>query len=436
VSEDVKNQKLWTAMLQEPWKKYKTSSLSDDPWQNTSTFAEPHQKRQRVEEESMTPSNMDEVKDIIRGIRSTITQSPTTFDEYTKATHAPIDKGEFSKSAEGTTFKVSNTEQLKLFYSSRLSLLPKKLLARVMSLWRKKLGIRQIVHVRPLYCSNDIKESKYHEFSTCASHSPLLELTLWAADLLLAHHGATEDSNPKLQTSWIKDFQANTESLVADIPTQYCSDPLKRQVQREALPSLFYVAQLYEALCQLKSKGGSSEVEIIIWWRHIHKSKEEKKGMEVPSTGATPPRIPSKRYASSRSTSSGSDDGEDIHTWQVPRRKRQRVNCVREGTGTQCDSTLHKPTNSPTLHSSQASLGPHQLQIPGWEQTEQKPPDYPYEALQHRIVKHEDANAPVATSSESANNMTMQPNYTNRFNIGQHDCNNLASYGPIHNREL
>jgi hypothetical protein len=120
-----------------------------------------------LEQDSPTirKEDTDEVKDVIRDIHAAITPIP---GEHTKATYLLVDEVEnISAPAEGKAFKLSDAKQLELFYRSRLTVIPMKLLRRISGLWYKKLASRDLSNIDGMTVSrlniyDEGKDGEYH----------------------------------------------------------------------------------------------------------------------------------------------------------------------------------------------------------------------------------------------------------------------------------
>jgi hypothetical protein len=268
------------------------------------------------------------------------------------------------------------------------------------------------------------------EIITFINHLHPLALISLAASLLLQHR-ATKDYKTQLRAPWIEDLREQTKSMLDKMEAKGCSKSSKELVQSKVLPSLFYVAKLYERLCQLNHEDGQSKSDIVIQWQQICGSKKKKIDM------VDDERIPLKRVVSGADPSSFVENWEGIVTRQLSQPKRKCEHRTGEVTLPQHPGAIHKSTDSPTpLHTYatyypfQDSLSSQRPQKPGWEQIKQNALDCPYEALQNRTVTH-DTHFTVATSPQSINNTIMQPKYTSAFSSDQHDYNNMASCWPI-----
>lgn len=337
---------------------------------------------------------------------------------------------------EHTSFKLSDTRKLKVFYSERLAGISKKVLESIVSVW---------LTVRGQQCAEMRKKQKMGEFRRSATfpcYSLPQDLMSQAADLLI--------NETKPHESRIMDLESRTEPVVENISaSQFCTnaqtkEEAKRRVQREVLPNLFHVAKLHEDLCRSTSKDCLSRSEIFIAWSNYPFQRHQRIQRS--------PRVPQEDTTD-----------EDGH-----QQKRQRRQPTREADITSHNGTIHRldnslrPVQSPApfypshaahdahveevLHASMvmtfrpgstaAPSRPQQRMSPDW--LSPKYNDAPYEALRWHTATHEYTNATVATKSEATNSTTMQPNYLSRFNSDRCEYNSVAPYwsASINNYQL
>jgi hypothetical protein len=221
------------------------------------TFSETQQKRQ-CGQEAMTTPHMDVVKNIIGDILAAIALNP---GEHTKAVYAQIGAIENVSIPENGAFRLSDTEQLQLFYTARLEMMPKSMLLSIVTLWYKTATI-----IMPTNVYLEPKESEYYKLATCTIHSHSLEIVPKAVGFLM-------------KRGWIKGLQEQTNSVIAKIRegSGSVSGRSKEQARDTVLPSLFYVARLHECLCRLKDEDDQSKSDVIIQWQRVNKSKEKRR---------------------------------------------------------------------------------------------------------------------------------------------------------------
>jgi hypothetical protein len=356
--------------------------------EDTSTFSETQQKCQRVQEEMTTP-NTDVVKNIIRDIHAGITRNP---GEHTKAVYVEIDEIEnVSTPTEDTTFKLSDTKQLELFYIARLKIIPLKMLMPIVCLWYKEATIAV-----PDQTYRENREGEFHKTATFMIHSQSLGIVSMAAEFLLEH-------------GWIECLQEKTKAMIENASENSFSELSKERARDTILPSLFYVERLHKLLCRLKHVDGQSKSDVIIEWQRVHESKgkerKRKNEINMVDIGQNPP----KRFA---------------------QQKHQPVHCVGEVTSPQYPGAVHKPIDSrtplptaATYCSLQVPLGVQQPQIPGWQLMEQIIPSYPCPAATYQGV---DSTVPSSFSFTNATSY-LQPYCPSGFDLDRCECNTCFS---------
>lgn len=255
------------------------------------------------------------------------------FDEHTKIRFVPKDAlKNLSKLTRYTRFTLSDAEQLKLFCRKRLMLLSKGVLEEITCCWYKRQESRQLSEPfikiggrTRLHATG--KKGEYHQSATFICYSLPPDIVSEAVGLLL-EGGATEHNKAISHDSWIMDLEQHTTPIVEDMSaSQFSENITKEFVKSKILSSLFYVAQLYENLCQQTSNGRLSNYETIIEWSQY--SILRKEGVKRENTADS----------------------------ELPQEKRQ---CVRKASITQYDSTVHSPIDPPTSAYASATCFPLQ----------------------------------------------------------------------------